>query len=117
MKFLRCEGLSFTEENFKMPFGGGMTQTFSGIIHCKVVLDLSNDPECFNACTVWIDMVRTDYTVESYKVDIGSYVGLWPSEAQGNGIVTFIMDKYDTSRQSWKDWFIIEEKETEYASK
>jgi hypothetical protein len=113
MKFLSHEGLSFTQEMVSLPSMNGSYSRVPGAHHATVKLDLSKDPDCLKACMNWMNIARTDYTVESYKIDLGGYLGLWPNEIASDGIVSFVMDYFDSSRKDWKDWFIIDEAEEE----
>ena len=115
MRFLKHEGLSVTQETngYKMP--SGVTINMPGQRDLKVELDLSNDPYSLNDCIDWVNIIRTDYTIKTYKIDVGAYVGLWPNGISTDGVVTFIMDDFNPARKNWKDWFIIE-REIEYAS-
>ena len=115
MRFLKHEGLSVTQETngYKMP--SGVTINMPGQRDLKVELDLSNEPYSLNSCIDWVNTIRTDYTIETYKIDVGAYVGLWPNGISTDGVVTFIMDDFNPARKNWKDWFIIE-REIEYAS-
>ncbi len=112
MKFLSHEGLSFSEEVISWSMHG-FSKGVPGAHHATVKLDLSNDAESLKACMDWMKIVYTDYTVQSYKIDLGGYLGLWPNEATRDGSVSFVMDKFDSSRKDWKDWFIIDEAEEE----
>lgn len=117
MKFLKYEGLTLTQEVLSLPSSNGVVTKVPGAHHARVKLDLSKDPDCLKACMNWMNIAYTDYTAQSYKIDLGGYLGLWPNEATTNGIIFFVMDRFDSSRKNWKDWFIIDEEEIENASK
>jgi hypothetical protein len=121
MKFLTYEGLNFTQEVLSLPSMNGTVTKVPGAHHATVKLNLSKDPDCLKACMDWMDMAYagySDYADTSYKIDLGGYLGLWPNEINSDCIVSFVMDKFDSSKKHWKDWFIIdEEKEIENASK
>ena len=116
MKFLTREGLSMTQEMIEVNTLVGIPMKVPGQQHSEVELDLSNNPYSFNACIDWLNIIRTDYSVPYYKIDVGEYIGLWPTGINSDGVVTFLMDQFDPRRKHWKDWFIVE-KEIEYASK
>lgn len=117
MRFLKHEGLSISQDMIQLNTLAGIPIKAPGQKHCEVELNLSNDIESLRTCGQWINMIRTDYTVETYKIDVGAYVGLWPNSINQDCIVTFIMDNFNPLRKNWKDWFIIDEEEIENAPK
>lgn len=124
MKFLTHEGLEVTYQSISIPtIYGGLSGAIPGNPEARVKLNLSNDPESLKVCINWMNICYTDYTDYidytdlSYKIDLGGYVGLWPNEINSNGVVSFVMDRFDSTRKHWKDWFIIDEEEIENAPK
>ena len=117
MRFLRHEGLSLTQEMIQINMLAGVPIKAPGRKDFEVQLNLSNDLESLKACGKWMNIIRTDFTVETYKIDVGGYIGLWPNSINQDCIVTFTMDAFDPSRENWKDWFIIDEEEIENAPK
>jgi len=115
--FLRHEGLTVTQDQHQIPSINGMVRV-AGCIDARIQLDLTREPELLKVCEDWINEIET-YFRTSYnacKIDIGEYVGLWPTHITDGRMVHFRLDDYDVNRKNWKDWFIQEE-EYIYASK
>jgi len=115
--FLRHEGLTMIQEMVEMPTLQGQIVPVPQCMDARIDLDLSREPELLKVCEEWIETIET-YFKTSYnacKIDIGEYVGLWPTDITDR-IVHFRLDQFDSTRKSWKDWFIQEEVYT-YASK
>jgi len=71
-----------------------------------------NDLNLIKECVKWMD-IGMDVSVVKMVVDIGPFVGLFPTEVNmNNNTVTFTADVYNPNRCDWKDWFVMEE---EYA--
>ena len=88
----------------------------SGHTEYDIVLDLSDEPECLQACIDWCNIITTYFktSYKAYRIDIGPYEGLWPISCDPNGKVQFHLDNVDQERKDWKDWFI--KGDFEYAS-
>ena len=69
------------------------------------------DHKLVQECMKWIHHSET-YFKTSYtacQIDIGPFVGLWPTRVYKSESVQFRADYFDSKRKNWKDWFIVEE--------
>lgn len=87
------------------------------VMKTTVMLDLSHNPICFNACKEWFEIIQKYYKTsqKSFRLDIGPFKGICPVSLDCNGMVEFIFDDYDDSNRNWKEWFMKEG--IEYAPK
>lgn len=95
---------------------GGVAYKVPGIRWNEICLDLSTDLELYYECELWIkkiaNMCRDNSYNKSYKVNIGPFEGLWPTQCDRAALtVNFLADTIQHGRKHWKDWFIQEGEE------
>jgi len=113
-KFLDLEGLISETDTYDIEGINGILYKVPGETHYMVQIDLTDEPESLRACYEWIRIIQTYFksSYTAYRVDIGPYQGLWPTdvtEISNRLIVHFQLDYVDTKRGNWKDWFIRED--------
>ena len=84
---------------------------FSGKTTNQVDLDLSNEPELLEVCIEWNRLIETYFktSYKAFRIDIGPYEGIWPTEISSDGMVHFDVDNVYPDKKDWKDWFIKED--------
>ena len=117
IKFLRQEGLTVIQDIQDIPTLSGQPVRTSMSMSATIDLDLGRRPYLFKSCLDWIKLIDTYFktSYDACKIDIGEYIGLWPTGTDGC-VVHFRLDQVDSTRKDWRDWFIHEE-EYFYASK
>jgi len=73
-------------------------------------LDLTEHKELLEECKKWTNHIQT-YFKTSYtaiKAEVGPFSGVWPVY-NSEGVVHFSADVYEVEKESWKDWFIVED--------
>ena len=113
-KFLELDGLIRTTDKIDY-INNGIIYSVPGESHYMIQIDLTDDPDSLDACTKWIQVIETYFKTSygAYRIDVGPYEGLWPTDVtiiNNRDIVHFQLDNVDTTKGSWKDWFIKEDR-------
>jgi hypothetical protein len=111
-KFLSLEGLSSHTAIHELAAIGAYNKvSFPGKTTNQVDLDLSNEPELIEVCIEWNRLIQTYFksSYKAFRIDIGPYEGIWPTEISPDGMVHFHIDAVYPDRKDWKDWFIKED--------
>jgi len=112
LKFLSEEGLTVSFDSEIIDCNGVRTAIPFGPVNYQIKLILSDEPHLIEFCNDWIDKIQKYFksSYKTFKVNIGSYEGLWPVEMV-DGVVIFRIDTYNKERRDWKEWFIKEDGE------
>jgi hypothetical protein len=113
-KFLDLEGLITATDKAEY-VDNGIIYSVPGETHYMIQIDLTDEPESLSACYKWIRIIETYFktSYSAFRIDIGPYEGLWPTdvtEIANRTIVHFQLDNVDTKRGNWKDWFVKEDR-------
>ncbi len=78
--------------------------------HVYFSIRITGNKKLITECNKWVSHIETYFktSYDALKVDIGAFQGLWPTHVN-RGRVYFRADMYDSTKKSWKDWFIVEE--------
>ncbi len=73
-------------------------------------LDLTEHKKLLAECRKWMNHIEAYFTTSytALRTDLGPFKGVFPAYIE-DSIVHFIADNYDPSKESWKDWFIVED--------
>ncbi len=113
MKFINKEGLINVKDTLEsIP---GFKQAISSDNQYKVVLDLTNYSESLQACERWHGIIITffRYSYSAFRLNIGPYEGIFPSEIVNNKVFFNIDYVHADFKLGWEDWFI--KKDIEYS--
>jgi hypothetical protein len=109
LKFLAYEGLTILSNNRKIYYH----EKFINIpFEPDYQVELVLDAKLLKFCYEWMEKIQLYFktSYRSFKVDIGSYEGLWPVEIHDNTVI-FRLDGINKGKQNWRDWFIKEDGE------
>lgn len=114
LKFLTFEGLDSRMDKYDIVGVGGVTYSVPGEKYHMIQMDLTDEPKLLSACYEWIRVIETFFksSYTAYKVDIGPYEGLWPTDVTkiaNRLIVHFQLDNVEVGKENWKDWFVRED--------
>jgi hypothetical protein len=98
------------QETFDFNYRGSVYKV-PGISWNDICLDLSKDPKLYYECEIWykelFNRESSDSSNKSYKINIGPFEGLWPTQCNSRTfVVNFLADAIHYGRKNWKDWFI-----------
>ena len=113
-KFLDLEGLICETDSYDVEGLGSILYKVPGETHYMVQIDLTDEPDSLDACIKWITVIETYFKTSygAYRINIGPYEGLWPTDVtiiNNRDIVHFQLDNVDTTKGTWKDWFVKED--------
>jgi hypothetical protein len=91
----------------EMTFQGQIVKV-PGVSWSEVILQLKGEPNLFQECEDWIEMIRSGCQDScNFKLTMGEYEGLWPSICDRKNMkVTFLVDCFHPGRKNWRDWFL-----------